>query len=99
MLVKEKLKLEETPYGYYSLKRWDTEEGFYIEYIPLNEFENPKVLCKGITVMECIDNLEKQTELNKKHLFEGMIDHIIEHFKLTDEDKNNLIDFCEWCDF
>lgn len=99
MILKEKIKLYDTPYGYYSLKRWDTDKGFYIEYTPLMEYETPTIYSRGDTLMECIENLNNKCPFEDKILFQGMTDRIIETFNLTDEEKHFIINFGEWCDF
>lgn len=99
MIVKEKIKLDSTPYGYYSLKRWDTDDGFYIEYTPLGEYETLTIFSRGSSIIECIENLSDECPCDKKILFDGMTDYIIEEFKLTDEEITYMISLGEWCDF
>lgn len=99
VIVKEKVKLYETPYGFYSLKRWDTDKGFYIEYTPLMDYEEPKIYSKGSSLNECIENLNDECPYDNKLLFKDMTNFIIDSFNLTDDEKDYMISFGEWCDF
>jgi len=100
MLVKEKMKLCDNIYGSVHLKRWKTEEGFYIEYTPNTEDGSPTVYAEGKSLVACIENITDECPFGKKELFSMVnIDEILETFDLSDTDKKYIIDLDEWIHF
>ena len=99
MVVKEKIELYHNMYGWCWLKRWDSKEGFYVEWIPNIENGVPEIYSEGLTLQKCISGITDECPFDRKILFSNHLNDIIETFSLTDDEKKYLIELNERYNF